>query len=120
MRAIAASPSDGAIAIGYWTGEQSLRGDLYCPSRVCRDGYRAIQVSEESNLSRASSLVSYLEMIMSLKLRFLSNASSTLFLLLLPFRLWKLRREAVRVVPEYRGYAKLVCTETIPHEYHNH
>ena len=45
---------------------------------------------------------------MQLKLRFVSNAASTLFLLALPFRLWKLRREAIKVLPGHRGYAKLV------------
>ncbi|PTB62192.1 P-loop containing nucleoside triphosphate hydrolase protein [Trichoderma citrinoviride] len=44
---------------------------------------------------------------MQLKLRFVSNAASTLFLLALPFRLWKLRREAIKVLPGHRGYAKL-------------
>lgn len=46
---------------------------------------------------------------MPLKLRFVSNAASTLFLLVLPFRLWKLRRETIKVLPGHRGYAKLVC-----------
>ncbi|KAL7811124.1 P-loop containing nucleoside triphosphate hydrolase protein [Trichoderma gracile] len=44
---------------------------------------------------------------MPLKLRFVSNAASTLFLLVLPFRLWKLRRETIKVLPGHRGYAKL-------------
>ncbi|KAL6862008.1 P-loop containing nucleoside triphosphate hydrolase protein [Trichoderma novae-zelandiae] len=44
---------------------------------------------------------------MPLKLRFVSNAASTLFLLVLPFRLWTLRRETIKVLPGHRGYAKL-------------
>ncbi|KAL6875904.1 P-loop containing nucleoside triphosphate hydrolase protein [Trichoderma longibrachiatum] len=44
---------------------------------------------------------------MPLKLRFVSNAASTLFLLVLPFRLWKLHTETIKVLPGHRGYAKL-------------
>ncbi|OHF02462.1 hypothetical protein CORC01_02157 [Colletotrichum orchidophilum] len=38
----------------------------------------------------------------------LSTAASSLFLLLLPFRLLKLRQETVKVVPEHRGHGKVI------------
>ncbi|KAH0490116.1 hypothetical protein TgHK011_001599 [Trichoderma gracile] len=50
---------------------------------------------------------------MPLKLRFVSNAASTLFLLVLPFRLWKLRRETIKVLPGHRGYAKLTLAAVL-------
>ncbi|KAB5518710.1 ABC transporter [Coniochaeta sp. 2T2.1] len=37
---------------------------------------------------------------------FVAAVSSTLFLLLLPFRVWRLRRDTVKTVPNYRSYVK--------------
>ncbi|KAF4853365.1 ABC transporter atnG [Colletotrichum siamense] len=37
-----------------------------------------------------------------------SAAASTVFLLLSPFRLWKLRQESIKVVPGHRGYVTLI------------
>ncbi|KAH9238350.1 hypothetical protein K456DRAFT_1746473 [Colletotrichum gloeosporioides 23] len=38
----------------------------------------------------------------------ISAAASTVFLLLSPFRLWKLRQESIKVVPGHRGYVTLI------------
>ncbi|KAB5542688.1 ABC transporter [Coniochaeta sp. 2T2.1] len=37
---------------------------------------------------------------------FVAAVSSTFFLLLLPFRVWRLRRDTVKRIPSYRGYVK--------------
>lgn len=47
---------------------------------------------------------------MYLLLQLFSIAAATVFLLLLPFRLLKLRTETIKIVAKHRGYAKLVCT----------
>ncbi|KAF4776651.1 hypothetical protein HER10_EVM0007842 [Colletotrichum scovillei] len=39
---------------------------------------------------------------------FLSTTASALFLLLLPFRLLKLRKETIKVIPEHHGHAKVI------------
>jgi hypothetical protein len=45
---------------------------------------------------------------MQITVYFGAAVNSTLFLLLVPFRLWKLRRATVKTVPESRGYVKWV------------
>lgn len=46
---------------------------------------------------------------MQLTVHFVAAVNSTLFLLLAPFRLWKLRRATAKTVADYRGYVKQVC-----------
>ncbi|KAH8903310.1 ABC transporter [Coniochaeta sp. PMI_546] len=43
---------------------------------------------------------------MQLTVHFVAAVNSTLFLLLAPFRLWKLRRATAKTVADYRGYVK--------------
>ncbi|KAB5526435.1 hypothetical protein GE09DRAFT_472571 [Coniochaeta sp. 2T2.1] len=38
---------------------------------------------------------------------FIATVSSTVFLLLVPSRLWKLRRETPKIVPNYGGYVQI-------------
>jgi hypothetical protein len=50
---------------------------------------------------------------MHLTVHFIAAVSSSLFLLLLPFRLWKLRKETVKTAPEHRHHVKGVCEESV-------
>jgi hypothetical protein len=42
-----------------------------------------------------------------------SAAMSCLFLLLLPFRLWQLQGQSVKVIPGHQGVPKLVRTDSL-------
>lgn len=41
-------------------------------------------------------------------LQLVSNVASTIFLVLLPFRIWNLRRGSSKLLPGQHGYAKIV------------
>ncbi|OIW26584.1 ABC transporter [Coniochaeta ligniaria NRRL 30616] len=47
---------------------------------------------------------------MQLTIHFVAAVNSTLFLLLVPFRVWKLRRATVKTVPEHRSYVKKILS----------